>query len=75
LHCIHRRSQGNQNLVPFDPKIEAVACRQGGEARRKKRAEVTLAELRDFALPQASGITSSIVSPTVEANDRPQAHG
>jgi len=25
--------------------------------------------LRDYALPQASGITSSIVSPTVEANN------
>ena len=24
--------------------------------------------LRDYALPQASGITSSIVSPTIEAN-------
>ena len=25
--------------------------------------------LRDYALPQASGITSSIISPTIEANN------
>ena len=69
---MHRRNQGNHALVPFDPKIEAAARRQSREARRKKRAEVTMIEdqrvLRDYALPQASGITSFIVSPAVEAN-------
>ena len=68
-----RRSQGSQVLVPFDPEIEAAAHRRGREAGRKKRAEVTMAEdhrvLRDYALSQASGITSSIVSPAVEANN------
>jgi len=70
---MHRRSQGSQALVPFDPEIEAAARRLSREARRKKRAEVSMAEahrvLRDYALPQASGITSSIVSPAVEANN------
>ena len=72
--CIHRRSQGNQNLVPFDHGIEAAACRQGREGRRKKRAEVAMAKgdhrvLRDYAFPQASSITSSIINPTIEANN------
>jgi len=69
-----RRSQGNQNLIPFDPEIEAATPQRGREARRKKRAEVAMAEgdhrvLRDYALPQALGITSSIVSPVVEVNN------
>jgi len=70
---MHRRSHGSQALVPFYPEIEAAESRRGGEARRKKRAEVTMAEdhrvLCDYTLPQASGITSSIVSPTVDANN------
>jgi len=70
---MHRISQGSQALVPFNPEIEAAARRQGREARRKKRVEVTMAEdhgvICDYALPQALGITSSIVSPTVEANN------
>ena len=70
---MHRRSQGSQALVPFDPEIETVACRLSREARREKRVEALMAEdnrvLRDYALPQASGIMSSIVSPAVEANN------
>jgi len=70
---MHRRSQRSQALVPFDPKIEAAARRQSREVRRKKRAEVSMADdhkvLCDYALPQASSITSSIVSPAVEANN------
>jgi len=70
---MHRRRQGSQALVPFDPEIEAAARRRGREVRRKKRSEVTMAEdhrvLCDYALPQGSGITSSIVSPAVEANN------
>jgi len=70
---MHRRSQGSQALVPFDPEIEAATRRLSKEARRKKRAEASMAEdnrvLRDYTLPQASGITSSFVSPTVEANN------
>jgi len=41
---MHRRSQGSQALVPFDPKIEAAARQRGGEVRRKKTAKVTIAE-------------------------------
>jgi len=67
------RSQGNQTLVPFDPEIEAAARRQGAEARRRKK-QVVIAHadnrvLRDYTLPQASSITSSIVSSVVEANN------
>ena len=70
---MHRRSQGSQALIPFDPEIEAAARRRNSEVRRKWRAEVSMAQdnrvLRDYILPQASGITSSIVSPAVEANN------
>ena len=53
---MHMRSQGNQNLFPFDLEIEAIAREQDREARRKKRAEVAMAKgnnrvLRDYALP------------------------
>jgi len=52
---MHRRSQGSQALVRFDPEIEVAARRRSREARRKKRAEVIMAEdnraLRDYALP------------------------
>jgi len=47
---MHRMSQGSQALVPFDPEIEAAARRQGGEARRKKRAEVAMAEADNWVL-------------------------
>jgi len=45
-----------------------------GEARRSKKAEAAMAGqgqrvLCNYALPQASGITSFIVNPTVEANN------
>jgi len=70
---MHRRSQGSQALVPLDPKIEAAACQRSREVRRKKRAEELMTEdnrvLRDYALPQASAVTSAIVSPAVEANN------
>ena len=71
---MHRRSQGNPNLIPSNPEIEATTRRRGREARRKKRAVVEMTGqdqrmLRDYALQQASGITSSIVSPAVEANN------
>ena len=39
-----RRSQGNQNVVPFDPEIEAAAQRRSGKARGKKRVEMVMAE-------------------------------
>jgi len=70
---MHRRSQGSQAFVLFDPEIEADACRRGGEARRKKRVKVITAKdhrlLLDYALPHASGITFSIASPVVKANN------
>jgi len=71
---MYRRSQGNQNLVPFNPEIEVTARKRGREVRIRKRAVVVMVQednrvLRDYALPHASGITSSIVSPAVEANN------
>ena len=70
---MRRRSQRDQSLIPFDPEIKATARRQSG-ARKKHQAQVIMAEqdhrvLRDYALPQASGVTSSIVSPAIEANN------
>jgi len=64
----------SKGLRPYPPEIEAAARRRSGEARRRKKAEAVMAwqdqrVLRDYALPQASGITSSIVNPTVEANN------
>jgi len=70
---MHRRSQGSQALVPYDPKMEAAARRRGREARRKKSAEVAMAEdhrvLRGYTSPQASGISSSIVSLAIKAKN------
>ena len=70
---MHRRSQGNQNLVPFNPEIEAAARKHGEEARRKKRVVVEMEGpnqrlLRDYAMLQSSGIASFMVSPTIEAH-------
>jgi len=42
---MHRRSQGNQNLIAFNPEIEAAARKRGGEARRRKRAVVAMAQI------------------------------
>ena len=70
---MHVHSQGNQNLIPFDLEIEATARKQSGETRKKK-AEITMAgrDLRvswDYILPQAYGVTSSIISLTIKANN------
>ena len=70
---MHRRSQGGHNLLPLNPEIEATARKQSG-ARKKKQAESAMAGqdnrvLRDYAMPQSSGITSSIVNPAVEVNN------
>jgi len=71
---MHRRSQRDQDLIPLDPEIEAAACWRSGEARRRKKEAAVMAQednrvLRDYAMPQASGVTSSIVSPAIEANN------
>jgi len=71
---MHKRSQESHTLISFNPEIEAAARQRGGEARRKKMAEIAMAEgdnrvLQDYALSQASSITSSIVNPAVEANN------
>ena len=54
--------------------MEAAARRHSDEARRRKKAEAVMAGqdlrvLRDYALPQALGITSCIVNPTAEADN------
>ena len=71
---MHRRSQAIQTLVPFDPEIEAAARWRGEEVKRKKKAKVVMVQadnkvLCDYALQQASGNTSSIISLVVKANN------
>jgi len=67
------RNQRDQVLILLDHEVEAAARQHSEEARKRKKTEASMAApdprgLRDYALPQASGITSSIVNPTVEAN-------
>jgi len=69
---MRRHSQRNQPLIPFDPKIEATEQRQSGV--RKRQQKVIMVErdprvLQDYVLPQATGLTSTIVNPTIEANN------
>ena len=68
---MHRRSRTDQPLVPFDPEIEATTRRQSGA---RKRQQIAMAEgdprvLRDYVLSQATGLTSPIMNPAVEANN------
>ena len=70
---MHKCSQGNQQLVPFYPEIEATERRQSG-LRRKQQEKILMAErdprvLQDYVPPQVTDITSSIVNLTVEANN------
>jgi len=49
-------------------------------SKEKEKIIVVMAEgddrmLQDYALPKASGITSSIVRPTIEANNFPAQPG
>jgi len=37
---MHKSSQGNQNLSPFNPEIKATARQQCNQARRKEAAAV-----------------------------------
>ena len=69
---MHRRSQRNQPLIPFDLEIKATVRRQSGA--RKRQQQVTMTErdprvLQDYVLPQATGLTFPIVNPVVEANN------
>jgi len=71
---MHKRSHRNQNLSLFDPEIEAATRHRCSEARRRKEATAVMVErekrvLQDYALPQASSITSSIISPMIEADN------
>jgi len=57
----------------LNPEIEATARKQS-DTRRKKKAEFAMVgrdirALRDYAMPQSSGITSSTVNTVVEANN------
>jgi len=40
---MRRRSQGDQDPIPFDPEIEAAAHQRSREARRRKKAEAVIA--------------------------------
>jgi len=70
---MHRCSQRNRPLISFDPKIEATARRQS-DVRKRQQAQIVMVErdprvLRDYVLPQATGIASSIANSTAEANN------
>ena len=70
---MRRRSQRDQPLAPFDPEIEATARRQSG-ARKRQQVQTEMADgnqrvLRDYVIPQATGLASSIVNPAIEANN------
>jgi len=40
---MRKRSQRDQDRIPLDHKIEVVARKRSGEARRRKKAEATMA--------------------------------
>jgi len=67
---MRRKSKGNQNLIPFNLKIEAIVPRLGRGVRRSKKIEAVMTKednrvLRDYPLPQASSISSSIIGPAI----------
>jgi len=71
---MHRHHHRGRPLIPFDPEIEATARRQSGARKRQLQQDSTMAErnprvLWDYILPQATGLTSSIVNPGFEANN------
>ena len=69
---MHRRSRRDQPLIPFDPEIEATALRQNRARKRQQQIAMAARDtrvLRDYVLPQATGLTSSIVNPAVEVNN------
>ena len=70
---MHRRSQGNQNLIPSNPENEATTCMRGEEAkRRKKEGKMAVREenmvLCDYAMSKVAGIDFSIMRLTIKAN-------
>jgi len=70
---MHRRSQRDRPLIPFDSELEVTTRRQSG-VRKRQQAQVVMAErgprvLQDYVLLQATGIASSIVNPAVEADN------
>jgi len=70
---MHMRHQGNQNLILFEPEIEATIHRQSG-TRRRQKVEVAMAAwenkvLLGYALSQASGVSLSITNLVIEVNN------
>ena len=70
---MHRHSQRDRPLISFDPEIEVIVRSQSG-ARKRQQQEVIMVErnprvLQDYVLLLATDISSSIVNPTVEANN------
>ncbi|XP_063941434.1 uncharacterized protein LOC135149611 [Daucus carota subsp. sativus] len=69
---MHTRSSGTENLIPLDPEIEATARKQSGEQRRNKNKEtmgeeVPAKSLREYGMPDTTGVMSSILRPAVTA--------
>ena len=68
---MHTRSSGLEILTALDPEIEATARKQAGERRRKTKGkvmgEVPAKALREHGMPDATGVLSSIVRPTITA--------
>ncbi|XP_063938129.1 uncharacterized protein LOC135147973 [Daucus carota subsp. sativus] len=69
---MHTRSSGTENLIPFDPEIEATARKQSGEQRRNKNKEIMGEEvpaksLREYGMRDTTGVMSSILRPAVTA--------
>ena len=73
------RSNKNQPLLPYNPEIERTARGLRKKTRETQNSSSIMADnenpeqdtraLRDFALPQVTGIRSVIRKPRIEANN------
>jgi len=73
------RSNKNQSLLPYNPEIERTARGLRKKTRESQNNSDIMADngnpeqdtraLRDFTLPQVTGIRSVIRKPRIEANN------